>query len=109
MLIDDSGRKVAVSSKLVNEAGVTMQQVADSAQRVTGIMAEITVATEEQSQGIAQVNEAIGALSRRLTHAMTVIKIHLDYCFKRVTALDSFQVRRMPDRYASKDAAKRAI
>lgn len=62
MLIDDSVGKVAVGSKLVDEAGVTMQQVVDGVQRVTSIMAEITVATEEQSQSIAQVNEAIGAL-----------------------------------------------
>ena len=59
VLIDDSVGKVAVGSKLVDEAGLTMQQVVDSVQRVTSIMAEITVATAEQSQGIAQVNEAI--------------------------------------------------
>jgi methyl-accepting chemotaxis protein len=59
-LIDDSVGKVAIGSKLVDEAGSTMQQVVDSVQRVTSIMAEITVATAEQSQGIAQVNEAIG-------------------------------------------------
>ncbi len=59
-LIDDSVGKVAVGSKLVDEAGLTMQQVVDSVQRVTSIMAEITIATAEQSQGIAQVNEAIG-------------------------------------------------
>ena len=59
-LIDDSVVKVAAGSKLVDEAGTTMQQVVHSVQRVTRIMAEITVATAEQSQGIAQVNEAIG-------------------------------------------------
>ena len=60
VLIDDSVGKVAVGSKLVDEAGLTMQQVVDSVQRVTSIMGEITLATAEQSQGIAQVNEAIG-------------------------------------------------
>ena len=59
VLIDDSVGKVAIGSKLVDEAGTTMQKVVDSVQRVTSIMAEITVATAEQSQGIAQVNEAI--------------------------------------------------
>ena len=61
-LIDDSVGKVATGSKLVDEAGLTMQLVVDSVERVTSIMAEITVATEEQSQGIAQVNEAIGQM-----------------------------------------------
>ena len=60
VLIDDSVGKVAVGSKLVDEAGLTMQQLVDSVQRVTSIMGEITLATAEQSQGIAQVNEAIG-------------------------------------------------
>ncbi|MBJ7312062.1 methyl-accepting chemotaxis protein [Rugamonas sp. CCM 8940] len=58
-LIDDSVGKVAIGSKLVNEAGSTMDEVVSSVRRVTAIMSEITVATHEQSEGIAQVNQAI--------------------------------------------------
>ncbi|HEY0065380.1 MAG TPA: methyl-accepting chemotaxis protein [Telluria sp.] len=61
-LIDDSVSKVALGSKLVDEAGSTMQQVVESVSRVTNIMSEITVATAEQSDGIAQVNQAIGQM-----------------------------------------------
>jgi len=62
ILIDDSVGKVAAGSKLVDEAGSTMQHVVDSVSRVTAIMSEITVATAEQSDGIAQVNQAIGQM-----------------------------------------------
>ena len=40
-------------------AGATMKEVVNSIRRVTAIMAEITSAGEEQSQGIRQVNEAV--------------------------------------------------
>ncbi|RFP10885.1 MULTISPECIES: methyl-accepting chemotaxis protein [unclassified Duganella] len=58
-LIDDSVGKVAVGSRLVDEAGSTMDEVVSSVRRVTAIMSEITVATAEQSEGILQVNQAI--------------------------------------------------
>ena len=59
VLIDDSVGKVADGSRLVDEAGSTMDEVVASVRRVTEIMSEITVATAEQSQGITQVNQAI--------------------------------------------------
>ena len=58
-LITDSVGKVEVGSRLVDEAGATMDQVVASIQRVTDIMAEITAASQEQSSGIEQVNQAI--------------------------------------------------
>jgi methyl-accepting chemotaxis protein len=58
-LIDDSVGKVAAGSRLVDEAGGTMDEVVASVRRVTEIMGEITVATAEQSEGIAQVNQAV--------------------------------------------------
>ncbi|WP_157406487.1 MULTISPECIES: methyl-accepting chemotaxis protein [unclassified Janthinobacterium] len=58
-LIGDSVDKVAAGSKLVDHAGNTMDEVVASVRRVTEIMGEITVATAEQSDGIAQVNQAI--------------------------------------------------
>jgi methyl-accepting chemotaxis protein len=58
-LIDDSVEKVQAGNKLVEQAGTTMNDVVTSVQRVTGIMAEIMSASQEQSSGIAQVNTAI--------------------------------------------------
>jgi methyl-accepting chemotaxis protein len=58
-LIDDSVHKVEAGSTLVDEAGLTMQQIVASVKNVTGIMSEISTASVEQSDGIAQVNLAI--------------------------------------------------
>ncbi len=58
-LIDNSVHQVDVGSKLVNLAGDTMTEVVTSIRRVTDIMAEITAASREQSQGIEQVNRAV--------------------------------------------------
>lgn len=58
-LIGDSVEKVEVGSKLVGQAGVTMDEVVASVKRVTDIMFEITAASQEQSDGIEQVNRSI--------------------------------------------------
>ena len=58
-LIDNSVEKVDAGSKLVDQAGVTMQEVVESIKRVTDIMGEISVASAEQTAGIEQVQQAI--------------------------------------------------
>jgi methyl-accepting chemotaxis protein len=58
-LIGDSVSKVREGSNLVEQAGVTMEEVVASVRRVTDIMGEITSASQEQSAGIAQVNSTI--------------------------------------------------
>ncbi|CAN7648283.1 methyl-accepting chemotaxis protein [Duganella sp. LjRoot269] len=58
-LIDDSVQKVALGSDLVDKAGRTMGEIVQSISRVTQIMSQISHASEEQSIGIAQVNDAI--------------------------------------------------
>ena len=58
-LIADSVDKVGAGTKLVDEAGKTMQEIVTSVKRVTDIMSEITAASQEQSSGIEQVNQAI--------------------------------------------------
>jgi methyl-accepting chemotaxis protein len=58
-LIGDSVTKVREGSNLVEQAGVTMEEVVASVRRVTDIMGEITSASQEQSAGIAQVNSTI--------------------------------------------------
>ena len=58
-LIGDSVEKVERGSKLVGQAGVTMDEVVASVKRVTDIMSEIANASAEQSAGIEQVNMSI--------------------------------------------------
>jgi methyl-accepting chemotaxis protein len=58
-LIDDSVQQVELGSKLVGDAGTTMDEVVTSVQRVTDIMAEISSASREQESGIEQINMAI--------------------------------------------------
>jgi methyl-accepting chemotaxis protein len=58
-LISDSVDKVEIGSKQVDLAGTTMSEIVTAVKRVTDIMAEITAASNEQSAGIEQVNQAI--------------------------------------------------
>ncbi|WP_279389766.1 methyl-accepting chemotaxis protein [Paucimonas lemoignei] len=58
-LIDDSVTQVNAGSKLVDQAGMTMEEIVNSVKRVTDIMAEIVAASHEQSSGIEQINQAI--------------------------------------------------
>ncbi|HEY0063031.1 MAG TPA: methyl-accepting chemotaxis protein [Telluria sp.] len=58
-LIGDSVDKVETGSRLVGQAGTTMDEVVSSVKRVTAIIAEIAVASGEQNEGIGQINEAV--------------------------------------------------
>ncbi|WP_286869467.1 methyl-accepting chemotaxis protein, partial [Herbaspirillum sp. UBA812] len=58
-LINDSVEKVGDGSRLVEQAGVTMQEVVSSVRHVTDIVAEISAASAEQTSGIEQINLAI--------------------------------------------------
>jgi methyl-accepting chemotaxis protein len=64
ILIGDSVEKIDGGCKLVEQAGTTMEQVVDSVKRVTHIVAEISLASEEQSTGIGQVNDAISQMDQ---------------------------------------------
>jgi len=58
-LIGDSVEKVDTGSRLVDEAGQTMEQIVTSVKHVADIMSEITAASQEQSAGIGEINQAI--------------------------------------------------
>ena len=60
VLIGDSVAAVETGSKLVDQAGTTMNDIVASVARVTDIMSEITAASHEQESGIEQINRAIG-------------------------------------------------
>jgi methyl-accepting chemotaxis protein len=59
ILIGDSVDKVDTGSRQVDQAGATMDEIVTAVKRVTDIMAEIAAASNEQSDGIEQVNRAI--------------------------------------------------
>ncbi|TQK07381.1 methyl-accepting chemotaxis protein [Herbaspirillum sp. SJZ107] len=61
-LIGDSVTKVDAGTKLVDQAGDTMQEILSSVQQVTDIMADISRASREQSAGIEQVHVAIAQM-----------------------------------------------
>ncbi len=63
-LISASVEKVESGSRLVADAGKTMDEIVGSVKRVNDIIAEIDSATAEQSQGIAEVNQAVMQLDQ---------------------------------------------
>jgi len=61
-LIGDSVEKVEDGTKLVAQAGKTMEEIVNAIRGVTVIMSEISSASMEQTSGIEQVNQAIGQM-----------------------------------------------
>ena len=61
-LIDDSVEKIETGSKQVLDAGQTMNEVMTQVRQVNDLMAEITLASKEQSIGISQVGQAVSHL-----------------------------------------------
>jgi len=58
-LISSSVEQVDAGARLVAQAGATIEEVVASVQRVTDIVADISLATREQTDGIEQMNTAI--------------------------------------------------
>ena len=63
-LIGASVERVEAGSRLVADAGQTMNEIVGSVQRVTDIISEITAAAAEQSAGIGQVNGSVTQLDQ---------------------------------------------
>ena len=63
-LIGNSVERVEAGTRLVAEAGTTIDDVVINAQRVADIIGEITSAASEQSDGINQVNVAVTQLDQ---------------------------------------------
>jgi methyl-accepting chemotaxis protein len=63
-LIDNSVGNLESGTRLVDEAGKTMDVVVNSIRGVADIMSEITAASAEQSSGIEQVNQAIAQMDQ---------------------------------------------
>ena len=63
-LIGASVERVETGSRLVQEAGSSMSEIVAGVQRVTDIIAEISAAASEQSDGIATVNQSVVQLDQ---------------------------------------------
>ncbi len=63
-LIGDSMSRVDAGSKLVEEAGRTINEVVGAVKRVTDIVGEISSASAEQSTGIEQVSQAVSQMDQ---------------------------------------------
>ncbi|MBA5638090.1 HAMP domain-containing protein [Duganella sp. LX20W] len=61
-LIGDSVDRVEAGSRLVGQAGMTMDEVVTSVRRVTAMIGEIATASVEQREGIEQVSTAISQM-----------------------------------------------
>ena len=63
-LIGNSVERVNLGSELVNQAGVTMQEIVTNVTRVRDIIGEIASSSTEQADGVNQINAAIGNLDQ---------------------------------------------
>ncbi len=63
-LIEESVKNVDNGSRLVTNAGRTMDDVVGQVQHIHALMAEITAASKEQSLGISQVAQAVAQLDQ---------------------------------------------
>jgi methyl-accepting chemotaxis protein len=63
-LIGASVERVESGSRLVADAGETMNEIVASVQRVSDIINEISAAAAEQSDGIGQVNHSVASLDQ---------------------------------------------
>ncbi|MES2742950.1 MAG: methyl-accepting chemotaxis protein [Pseudomonadota bacterium] len=84
VLIGDSVDQVDAGALLVDQAGVTMNEIVDSVKRVTDIMREITDASVEQSSGIEQIKQAITLMDRATEQNAALVE-------QAATAIESMQ------------------
>ncbi|QYY30875.1 cache domain-containing protein [Cupriavidus pinatubonensis] len=63
-LIGNSAQRVEVGAVLVEDAGKAMDEIVEAVKRVTDLMGEMRAATEEQTGGIEQVNQAVSQMDR---------------------------------------------
>ncbi len=61
-LIQDSGEKVRIGAELVNSSGETLDEIVGAVKKVGDIISEITAASQEQSAGIDQINQAVTSM-----------------------------------------------
>ncbi|MYM67356.1 methyl-accepting chemotaxis protein [Pseudoduganella sp. FT55W] len=63
-LIDESVAKIHAGTQLVEHAGSTMRDIVQSVKQVSDMVGAITLASDEQRQGIEEVNRAIAQMDQ---------------------------------------------
>jgi methyl-accepting chemotaxis protein len=63
-LISTSVERVEAGSRLVGEAGQTMEEIVQQVHKVSDLINEISHATVQQTQGVGEVNAAVGNLDQ---------------------------------------------
>nr|WP_298414429.1 PAS domain-containing methyl-accepting chemotaxis protein [uncultured Halomonas sp.] len=61
-LIDDSAKEINGGAELVKQAETSIEQVVTAVLKVNDILKDISMASDEQSQGIEEVNQAIATM-----------------------------------------------
>ena len=74
VLITDSVGKVEAGTRLVDQAGATMQEILTSIQHVSDIVGEISAASREQSAGIEQINLAIAQMDEAVQQNAALVE-----------------------------------
>ena len=73
-LINASMQQVESGNRVVANAGATMADIVAKAERIAGMMVEITTATREQSIGVGQVGEAVHALDQSIQQNAALVE-----------------------------------
>jgi methyl-accepting chemotaxis protein len=63
-LIASSVEQVEQGTRLVDDAGLTMQQIVTSVRRVSDLMGQISTASTEQNAGIVQIGNEVGRMDQ---------------------------------------------
>ncbi|MBV5300122.1 MAG: chemotaxis protein [Rhodoferax sp.] len=74
VLINASVDRVERGSALVDQAGITMNEVVSSIRQVTDIMGHISSASDEQSLGVSQVGEAVTLMDQVTQQNATLVQ-----------------------------------
>ncbi len=73
-LIGASVEQVDAGTRLVQGAGATMGEIVGGVERVSGMIAEITRAAGEQTQGISQIDDAVRRLDEMTQQNATLVE-----------------------------------
>ena len=63
-LIDSAGSRVQTGVKIADEASRAFVSIAEDISKVRSFMSEISVASQEQARGVAQINAAMGEVAK---------------------------------------------
>jgi len=61
-IIRDSITKVERGTSMVNKTGQVLMEISESSKNIASLIAEMSAASEEQRQGMAQINDAVASL-----------------------------------------------